>query len=124
MSARPPLALILLSADPARLHGALMLARAEGALGGAARLFLQGEAAALLRAPISAPQDAAWRAAGEPVLAALIDEALEDGVGIALCQSGLALAGLDASALDARIALSGPVAFLAGLDGATRLVTI
>ncbi|MBN8829847.1 MAG: DsrE family protein [Sphingomonadales bacterium] len=124
MTVRPPLALILLGADPARLHGALILARAELALGGAARLFVQGEAVALLRPPIAAPQDAAWRAAGEPTLAGLIDEALADGVLIAVCQSGLALAGLDAQALDPRIELTGPIAFLAAVDADTRLLAL
>jgi predicted peroxiredoxin len=124
MTGRPPLALILLGADPARLHGALVLARAEIALGGAARLFLQGDAAALLRPPIAAPQDAAWHAAGEPTLAALIDEALADGVAIALCQSGLARAAFDANGLDPRIELSGPVAFLAAVDERTRLLVL
>ncbi|MBT2186657.1 DsrE family protein [Sphingobium nicotianae] len=123
MNERPPLALVLVSADPVRLRAALAFARAEVALGSEARIFLQGEAAALLRPPISAPQDAAWRAAGEPGLADLLDEALDDGVAISLCQSGLALAGFDASGLDRRIELSGPVAFLAAAGPHIRLLS-
>lgn len=124
MSARPPLALILVSPDPTRLRAALALARAEVALGSAARVFLQGEAAALLRPPISAPQDAAWQAAGEPTLARLLDAALDDGVTVSLCQSGLAMAGMDARDLDSRIGLTGPVAFLAAAGPDIRLLSL
>ena len=124
MMDRPPLALILVSPDHARLRAALALARAEVALGSEARLFMQGEAAFLLRTPITAPQDEAWRAAGEPSLAELLDEALDDGVEISLCQSGLALAGLSAEQIDRRIELSGPVAFLAAAGAQIRLLSL
>jgi len=124
MSDRPPLALMLVTADPARLRAALALARAEVALGSAARIFIQGEAAPLLRPPVSAPQDAAWEAAGEPSLARLLDEALDDGVEISLCQSGLAMAGMDAAMLDRRIAITGPIAFLAAAGHQVRLLTL
>jgi predicted peroxiredoxin len=124
MSDRPPLALIVVSADPVRLRAALVLARATIALGSEARLFLQGEAAPLLRSPIAAPQDEAWRSAGEPTLAELVNEALEDGVSISLCQSGLAYADMSADALDSRITLTGPVAFLAAAQPPIRLMTL
>jgi predicted peroxiredoxin len=124
MNDRPPLALVVVSADPARLRAALSLARAEVALGSEARVFLQGEAATLLRAPITAPQDAAWRAAGEPDLAGLLDEALDDGIAISLCQSGLAMGGMSAETIDRRIELSGPVAFLAAAGPHIRLLSL
>ncbi|MBU0556089.1 MAG: DsrE family protein [Alphaproteobacteria bacterium] len=124
MSERPPLALIVVSADPTRLRAALSLARAEVALGSKARVFLQGEAAALLRPPISAPQDTAWQAAGEPALAKLLDEALDDGVAISLCQSGLAMSGITAMDIDQRVGLSGPIAFLAATGPNIRLLTL
>lgn len=122
MSERPPLALIVVSPDPTRLRAALVLAHCEIALGGQARLFLQGEAVPLVRQPVTAAQDGAWRAAGEPALAELLDEALKDGVAISLCQTGLAQAGLQASALDMRIELSGPLAFLAAVGPDVRLL--
>mgnify|MGYP001554809149 CR=1 FL=1 len=50
-------------------------------------------------------------AGGEPVKAA---KALEAGIAIIACESGLALAGLDLSALDARIAAGVPLSFLQG----------
>lgn len=121
---RPPLALLLVGADPVRLRAALTLARCEIALGGDARLFLQGEAVVLLRSPVAAPQDAAWRAAGEPTLAALIAEALADGAAISLCQSGLAMTGLTPDAVPAGIQFTGPVAFLAAVDAHTRLLVV
>ena len=117
MSERPPLALIVVSADPTRLRAAV-------ALGSKARVFLQGEAAALLRPPISAPQDTAWQAAGEPALAKLLDEALDDGVAISLCQSGLAMSGITAMDIDQRVGLSGPIAFLAATGPNIRLLTL
>lgn len=124
MTAREPLAILLVSDDATRLRAALVLARTEIALGGAARLFLQGEAATLLRPPISSPRDAAWRKAGEPMLAVLLDESLADGVSVSLCQSGLALAGFDAGELDPRIEISGPIAFLAATGPGVRLLAL
>lgn len=121
---RPPLAFLVVSEEPARLRAALTFARAEVALGGTASLFLQGAAAALLRAPVHDPKDADWRAAGEPDLAHLLDAALDDGVDISLCQSGLAMAGIDAATLDRRITLTGPVAFLAAAGPDMRLLTL
>lgn len=121
---RSPLALLVVSADPARLRAALTLARAEIALGSRASIFLQGEAAALLKPPVSDPKDEAWLAAGEPSLAQLLDEALEDGAAVSLCQSGLAMGGLDASGLDPRIALTGPLAYLSEVRGETRLLAL
>jgi predicted peroxiredoxin len=121
---RPPLAIILVTHDPARLRAALTLGRAEVALGGAARLFLQGEAAQLLRPPVSEPRDAAWAAAGEPTLAQLLDEALDDGVAVSLCQSGLAMARLDAETIDGRLEISGPIAFLGAAGPDIRLLTL
>ncbi|HWJ70031.1 MAG TPA: peroxiredoxin [Sphingobium sp.] len=124
MADRPPLAMIVAGADAARLHAALTLCRCEIALGGTAALFLQGAAVALLRPPIAAPQDPAWRAAGEPTLAALVAEALADGVAISLCQSGLALAGLTADDLCAGLHMTGPLAFLAAADARVRLLIV
>jgi predicted peroxiredoxin len=121
---RAPLALLLVTADAARLRAALTLARAEVALGGGASIFLQGEAAKLLKPPVADPQDAAWRTVGEPALAELLDEALDDGVAISLCQSGLAMTGIDAAGLDPRIALTGPIAFLSAVDKEMRLLVV
>ena len=82
-----PLRIIVTTADAERLRGALMLASAQAALGGAAALFLQLDAVALLRTPIIAPQDAAHLAAGLPDLATVLTEAQALGVTISFMQA-------------------------------------
>lgn len=93
-------------ATPPDLRTALALALAQIALGGAARLFLDG---------------AAVRLAAADDGAALLGEALGDGVAVTLCQTGLAEAGLAAARLDPRFDYGGPVGLLAAL-GDDRLV--
>ncbi|MFT3966639.1 MAG: peroxiredoxin [Sphingobium sp.] len=110
--------------DAERLRGGLTLACAEAALGGSVRLFLQLDAVAMLRPPLVAPRDALHAAQGLPGLAALLDDALELGVTVIACQSGIALAGLAAEALDPRIEMGGPVGVLAGNSADERLVLI
>ncbi|MET0268877.1 MAG: peroxiredoxin [Sphingomonas sp.] len=117
------LTILLAAADAERLRTALSLAAAQAALGGAAHVFCQNEAVALLRPPVAGERDAAHAAAGLPTLAALLGEALALGVTITACQSGLALTGTDARALDARIAFGGPIGVLQAL-GADRLVCL
>jgi predicted peroxiredoxin len=117
------LTLVLVTADRERFGAALTLACAQAAGGGAATVFLQDGAVAMLRPPIAAPADNARAAAGLPGLAATLEEAWGLGVRVIACQSGLALAGLAADALDPRIDYAGPVALLAGL-GEDRLVVL
>lgn len=116
------LSIIVATADAERFRAALVSAAALAALGGDARLFLQLDAVALLRAPIVAPADPAHAAAGLPTLAALLDDALALGVTLTACQSGLALCGMDASALPAGIETGGPVAFLRETPDQARLL--
>jgi predicted peroxiredoxin len=122
MEARPPLALLLTAADPARLRAALLLALCEAALDGAPRLFVQGLAAGLLAPPITSLEDEDARAAGEPVLAELLDEVLAAGISVSACQSGLAIAGVAAELLDPRIAIGGLIGFLAAVGPQDRLL--
>lgn len=121
---RRPLLFIVTTDDAERLRGALTIACATAALGGAARLFLQLDAVALLRPPLTAPRDSAHMAHGLPGLAALLDDALALGVEVTVCQSGLALAALDAELLDPRIDVGGPVGVLAGHDAGEELVVL
>ncbi|MES1985603.1 MAG: DsrE family protein [Pseudomonadota bacterium] len=116
--------IVVLTADPERLRGALAMAAAHAALGGAAQMFFQMDAVALLSDAASAPRDAAHVAAGMPRLAALIEEALGLGVTLIACQSGLALAGMDAATLDSRIATGGSVGFLQGVGDTDRLLFV
>lgn len=120
----PGLHIIVLSDDAERLRGALVLALAHAARGGAARLFLQLEAARLLYAGWSAPNDDQHRTAGLPTLAELLDEALGMDVILVVCQSGLSLTGLSMDDLDSRIVAGGPVSFLAAVGESDRLLTV
>ena len=123
MGVRPALHIAVLTADADRFHGALTLAAAEAALGGRVTIFLQLEAVGML-ASLAAPGDAARSAHGLPTLAELVDEALDLGVVLLVCQSGLALAEIDAAQLEPRIEVSGPVAFLSRVGAADRFLSI
>lgn len=120
----PGLNIVLLTDDAERFRGALMVAMTHRAMGGTARLFLQLDAVRMLAPPIAAPRDADHRKAGFPDLAALLGEALDGGVAVIACQSGLALADLDAGDLDARIETGGLTSFLAAADADGRLMMV
>lgn len=105
--------IVLAEPAPARFRAALTMALATRALGGGARLFLEAEAVALLAG--SDDDDSRHHAAGLPDTRALIEEAFAAGVHLILCQSGLALAGLTAAALDPRFGYGGMVGLLADL---------
>ena len=120
----PGLNIIVLTEDAERFRGALLLALTHKAGDGEARLFLQLDAVRLLGAPLPAPQDTSHRAAGLPGLADLLDEALDNGVTLIACQTGLALAGLSADGLDPRIATGGLLSFLSTVVPADRLLTV
>jgi predicted peroxiredoxin len=117
------LTLILAGADPSRFHAALSVAAASAATGAGTRLYLHGDAVVLVAAVIPSPEDERHRRAGLPTLAEMLDEALALGVNLICCQSGLALAGLSADALDPRIEIGGLVGLFAAL-GDDRLVMV
>ncbi len=116
------LSIIVASADGARFYAALEAAAAATALGRPTRIFLQGEAAALLRAPVSFDGDEARRAAGQPDLVSLIAEAMAMDVRLIVCQSGMALAGMTASELVPQVRAGGLVSFLSEMGADDRLV--
>ncbi|MDQ4420614.1 DsrE family protein [Sphingobium sp. DEHP117] len=118
------LSFAVLTDDAERLRGALTLAMAHMALGGEARVFLQLDAVRLLAPPISAPRDGDHAAHGLPTLAALVTEALDAGVAIIACQSGLTLAGLAADTLDPRVIGGGPVSLLQSIGPEDRLMIV
>ncbi len=115
--------IIVAGDDSARLYAALETAMAQAALGRRVRLFLQGEAVGLLRAPITHVGDAARVAAGQPDLAWLVNEAGEMGVSLMVCQSGLALAAMTLADCDAIVQAAGLVGFLSSVDPGDMLVT-
>ena len=118
----PGLNIIVAVAEGRRFCAALETAIAAAALGGPARLFLQGDAAAMLRAPAGFAGDGARRAAGLPGLGELIDEALASGVEMIVCQSGLALADLTADRIVGDVKAGGVVSFLAAVAAEDRLI--
>jgi predicted peroxiredoxin len=117
-----PLRIIVTTVDAERLRGALVLACAQAALGGAAAIFLQLDAVALLHPPIAAPQDETHRTAGLPDLATLLTEAQALGVTISACQSGLALCAMTADALPPGVDVGGPLRFLQATGDDARLL--
>jgi predicted peroxiredoxin len=116
------LKIVLTTPDAERFRGALTLAAAQAALGGSVALFLQLDAVAMLRAPISAPRDTAHVAAGLPSLDTLLADAMALGVVVTACQSGMALADLTADALPQGVDVGGPLQFLANAGANTQLV--
>ncbi len=122
MSDMQRLSIIVASRDGARFYAALETGIAVAALGRPARLFLQGEAAALLRTPVTFAGDGAREAAGQPGLAALIAEAMAMDVDLFVCQSGVALAGMTANDLVPQVRAAGLVSFLADARADDRLL--
>ncbi|SEH16701.1 Predicted peroxiredoxin [Sphingopyxis sp. YR583] len=114
--------IIVAVAEGRRLYAALEAAMAAAALGRPVRIFLQGEAAVLLRAPLSFSGDEARRAAGQPDLASLVEEAIAMEVALFVCQSGMALAGMTATELVPHVRAAGLVSFMAGIDTDDRLI--
>ena len=119
---RPGLAVIFGEASHARLHAGLTLACSAAALGRAVRLFFHGEAVAALSPARHWAGDATYAAAGVPTVAELIAAALDLGVPVMACQSGLHLCGLSAAMLADGIEPGGMVAFLADARDAQLLL--
>lgn len=102
---RRGLTIIISGADADRLRSALGVAAAEAALGGRVRIFFDAASVPLLRvlpSPI------------EP----LLETAIDLGVKISVCQTGLAEQGID---LDPRFEAGGLVGLMADL-GEDRLL--
>lgn len=118
--AAPGLTIIVATADGERFRTALTLALAHAALGGPARLFLQERAVALLRGDDAGEQ----AAAGLPGRAAMLADALDAGVAVIGCQTGLHLIGATAVEFDPRLAWGGMVGLLQTLTGRDRLVVV
>ena len=117
------LTIIVVDVSSERLRGALSIAAAHAALGGNARVFLQGEAVGAIREPIQGWEDDAHEKAGLPALPVLFDEALKLGVRVIACQSGLQLTNARPEDFDARVEYGGLVSAMQEL-GEDRLVTI
>lgn len=117
------LTIVVADISSERFRVALNLALGTVALGGSARVFLDGEAVSALRQPIAGWEDESYREAGLPTLPALCAEALDAGVRFILCQSGMAMTGAEPRDYEARVEYGGMVSLLAEL-GEDRLVAI
>lgn len=117
------LTIIVADVSSERFRCALNMAAAQAALGGSARIFLDGEAVAVVRTPVAGWNDDACADAGLPTLAELLAEALDQGVRIILCQSGMAMTGAETRDFDARIETGGMVSLIAAL-GDDRLAAV
>ena len=117
------LMIVVASADQTRLRSALGLALSQAALGGAARLFVDTAAVALLRMPVVGDDDALQTAGGMPTLAALVGEARAAGGAAPGCPAGWACPGPPPADFDPRVAFGGMVGMLAAL-GDDRLVVV
>lgn len=122
MSDLPSLNIIVAVAEGRRLYAALEAGMAAAALGRPVRLFLQGEAAALLRDPVSFAGDDARRAVGQPDLAWLAEEAMAMEIELFVCQSGMALVGMAATELMPQVRAAGLVSFMAAIGPDDRLI--
>ena len=114
--------IIVAVAEGRRLYAALETGMAAAALGSRVRIFLQGEAVALLRDPVDFTGDEARRAAGQPDLAWLVEEAIAMEITLVACQSGMALVGANATELVPHVRAGGLVSFLADVGSEDRLV--
>ena len=118
----PSLNIIVAVAEGRRLYAALEAGVAAAALGRPVRIFLQGEAAALLRDPVRFAGDETRRAAGQPDLAWLVEEAVAMDVALFVCQSGMALVGMAATELVPHVRAAGLVSFMAEVGVEDRLI--
>lgn len=124
MSSAPPgitgVTVILSEPDDTRLRAAMALACAAAALGGRARLHFHEHAVALL---VAGPEPGREEklAEGVPDRTTLFAHALEAGVELTACQTGLHLQRIDYSALPSNTEPSSLVGLLATI-GDDRLV--
>jgi predicted peroxiredoxin len=109
------LTLLIPTPDRVRFRAALSLACAQGALGGRVRVFCQEEAMSLL---IDRPDPDATQLqrVGLPDIPTLIEAARNCGVAFIVCQTGLAAAKLEMTALVPGVEAGGMVGILATLD--------
>lgn len=116
------LTILAATADVERFRAALSLACAHAALGGGTRLYCH-EAAVALLVPGADPGDDALAAKGLASRTQLLAEALEAGVTLIACQTGLAAAEIAFDMLAPGVEPGGLVSLLAAL-GEDRLVTL
>ena len=117
------LTIVVADVSSERFRTALDMAVSQAVLGGTVRIFLNGEAVSIVRQPIVGWEDESYAEAGLPTLLQLYAEALDQGVAVMICQSGMQMTGAEPRDYDPRVEYGGMVSLLQGL-GHDRLVAI
>lgn len=118
------LTIMLIAEDAPRGRAALSLALAQAALGDQVRIYAHERAVMLLAdAPLADDDFTACAAAGLPDRRAMLAMAIESGVTLIACQTGLAMTGLTLDDLAPGAEAGGLMSVLATL-GEGRLVAI
>ncbi len=114
--------ILLLSEDAVRGRAALSIALAESARGKTVTLFAQERAVALLAAaPRNDDETTALAAAGLPDRRAMLAMAVESGVALIACQTGLAITGLALDDLVPGVSAGGLMGVLTEAEGQPKL---
>ena len=117
------LTIIVATGDAGKFRAALTLAISQAALGGTARVYCHEASVALLARETTPDTDSAkLEAAGLPDRPALVVIALESGVDLIACQTGLTLTGLTLPGLIDGVEAGGLMGIMATL-GDDRLVS-
>ncbi len=115
------LGILLISGGHERAHYAFMMATGAAAVGRAVTLFATNEGCRALALDCSGVadggRDAVVRERGVAGLAELREAAVELGVRLMACDSGLAMAGLGAGALMPGVEVAGIPTFLGAVGG-------
>ncbi len=116
-----PLGILLIAGTHERAHYAFVMAAGAAAIGREVVLFATNDGCRALltdwRSLADPERDAAVRAAGVAGLDELRAAAIELGVRLIACDSGLRMAGLDGAALVEGASVAGVPAFLSALGG-------
>jgi uncharacterized protein len=121
------LGLLLLSGSQDRAHYAFVLASGAASLGRSVVLFATNRGCLGLAKDWSglddAARDARVRAAGVAGLEELREAAIELGVRLIACESGLRAEGIDPRSLLSQVEIAGVVTFLAAVGGG-QIITL
>ncbi|MGK2285582.1 DsrE/DsrF/DrsH-like family protein [Pedomonas sp. V897] len=107
------LAIIFSDSTHGRIHAGLNLACASAAMGRPVQIFFHGEAVTALDPHRKWKGDDTFASAGLPSICDMVKTALELGIPMTACTTGLHLCGLTANQLPGGVEAAGMVAFLA-----------
>jgi len=117
-----PLAIVIGSIAHDRLHAALAIANSSAALGRTVSVCFHAEAVRAVDPEFQWFEDQRFTAGGLPAIHDLLGMAIEMGVDVVVCQSGMALTGMSMIDLDDRIHAGGLISFLGHAKDAELLL--